>query len=146
MAEVKKLNFDTGRVTYELNDTCKISFNPTDVNFAKEVIDVLQELDKKQDEREARVNDADNAKKTWDVMRDLDFEMRGKIDGLLGDGTCKALFGNLHVYAYNKEGLPVWLALLLTVLDEINTGVTDRTQGDISKKLEKYVSKYTKRK
>ena len=43
------LNFDTGVVTFLVNDKAEISFNPTDSNFVERLFRTFDDLDKRQD-------------------------------------------------------------------------------------------------
>ena len=50
-----ELNFSTGVKTYTVNETCEISFNPTDSFFVERLFNTFDALDKKQEEFRAQV-------------------------------------------------------------------------------------------
>ena len=44
---MKELSFDSGLVTYSLNNRCEVTFNPTDSNFVQRLYSAFEELDKR---------------------------------------------------------------------------------------------------
>ena len=51
MPEVREkvLQFDTGLVTYHLNEQCDVVFNPTDSVFVEKLYAAFNDLDRKQE-------------------------------------------------------------------------------------------------
>ncbi|SCJ78785.1 Uncharacterised protein [uncultured Clostridium sp.] len=139
---MKELNFESGLVTYSLNGKCEVTFNPTDGQFAKKILDVFSALESKQEERNG--NTAENGEEAFAMLQELDTEMRGMIDKLFGVPVCEPLFGDVNVYALNNDGIPLWMVLLLMVMGEIKTNIDKNAAGDVKAKLEKYVGKYMK--
>ncbi|OLR68381.1 hypothetical protein [Intestinimonas butyriciproducens] len=139
---MKELNFESGLVTYSLNGKCEVTFNPTDGQFAKKILDVFNALESKQEERNG--NTAENGEEAFAMLQELDTEMRGMIDNLFGVPVCEPLFGDMNVYALNNDGIPLWMVLLLMVMGEIKTNIDKNAAGDVKAKLEKYVGKYMK--
>ena len=137
---MKELNFETGLVTYKLNGTVDVSFNPTDSNFVKRLFDGYETLDKKQGYYKERVEKEADKAKIFEFAREQDAEMREIIDGLFETPVCDALFGNMNVYAM-ANGLPVWCNLMFAVMDEIDTGFA-REQKATNPRLEAYRKKY----
>lgn len=140
---MKELSFDTGLVTYSLNGAAELSFNPADAVFVERIYNTFDALDKKQDEYKAEAEKATGKREIFDVARKWDAEMRGLIDETLGTPVCAALFGSMNVYALNKDGLPVWAALMLTVLDQVDASFGER-QKKTSSAISKYTAKYHK--
>ena len=139
--ESKAIQIDLGIRTYSLNGTVDVSFNPTDAAFAEKLYDTFEALDKKQEEYKAEAAKM-QAREVFQFARRLDAEMRTMIDSVLGEGVCAALFAGINVYAMSN-GLPVWANLLLSIIDEIDVGVTTE-QGKTSARIRKYSDKYKK--
>ncbi len=110
----KKLSFDTGVVEYDINGTAKVRFNPTDATFVERLYNTFTELESKQEEFQARIDEiGDDGERMFAYAGERDREMRGLIDGLLGEGTADALLPNMNCYAL-ADGLPVWINLMDT--------------------------------
>ncbi len=137
------IKFDTGLVTYDLNDQCQVTFNPTDSAFVERLYKTFEELDQKQDAYKAEIERTANKKEIFDVARRRDAEMREMIDGLFGVPVCAALFGGMNVYAM-ADGLPVWCNLMLSVMDELDTSFA-REQKLTNPRISKYAAKYQKK-
>lgn len=137
---MKELSFDTGLVTFSLNGAVELSFNPADADFVERIYNTFDVLDKKQDAYKAEAEKATNKCEIFDVARKWDEEMRHMIDKALGSEVCAPLFGTMNVYALNKDGLPVWAALMLTILDQVDASFGERQQ-----KMSATISKYTKK-
>lgn len=136
----KALQFDTGLVTYHLNDQCDVVFNPTDSAFVEKLYASFNELDKKQETYQDRVSRMANKAEIFDFMRERDQEMRTIIDELFAAPVCAALFGGMNVYAL-ASGLPVWANLMLAIMDEVDTSFA-REQKATNPRVQKYLAKY----
>ena len=79
-------------------------------------------------------------RETFDYLKRLDREMRDTIDGVFGQPVCEPLFGSMSVYA-SAGGTPVWMNLMLAIIDELDEGVK-REKAFHSEKLAKYTKKY----
>ena len=141
--ESKALQFDTGLVNYQLNDTVTVSFNPTDAAFVERLFKTFDALDEKQESYKAEIEKAEK-REIFAIARRRDAEMREMIDETLRAPVCDALFGGMNVYAL-ASGLPVWANLLLTIMDEIDT-VFAREQKLTDSRIKKYSEKYSKSK
>lgn len=137
-----ELKFETGLVTYKLNDSCEVTFNPTDSAFVERLFNTFDALDKKQEAYKAEIDKIADKKEIFEIARKRDAEMRGMIDEALGAPVCDALFGNMNVYAL-ADGLPVWCNLMLVVMDEIDTSFA-REQKRTNPRISKYTAKYHK--
>ena len=141
-AHEKVLQFDTGLVTYLLNDRCDVTFNPTDSAFVERLYAAFNDLDKKQEAYQDQVSRMSDRAKIFDLMRERDKEMRQLIDGVFDAPVCAMLFGGMNVYAM-ASGLPVWANLMLTIMDEVDTAFS-REQKETNPRVQKYLAKYKK--
>lgn len=138
-----EIRFDTGLVTYNLNDAVEVSFNPTDTNFVERLFGTFEQLDRQQDEYKQEVSGTTDNKAVFEIARKRDAEMRTLIDGVFDAEVCKPLFGSMNVYAM-ADGLPVWCNLMLAILDIVKESF-DREQKAIDPRVEKFVAKYRKK-
>ena len=137
---MKELNFDAGLVTYSLNGTCEITFNPTDSSFVERLFQTFETLDRKQEAYKAELENVGDNRRIFEIARRRDAEMRAMIDEALGAPVCEALFGGMNVYAM-ADGLPVWCNLMLAVMDEIDTSFS-KEQKRTNPRIAKYTAKY----
>ena len=66
--------------------------------------------------------------------------MREILDNALGAGTCNRVFGSMNTYAM-ADGLPVWVNLMLAIIDEIDTSFAAE-QKKTNPRITKYTNKY----
>lgn len=138
---MKTLNFDTGIVTYSLNDKCEISINPTDSMLVGRLISLVDRLDEKREKYAFEVENAE-AKDIFDLSAKFDAEMRTEIDVALGTPVCNAVFGDMSVLAM-ADGLPVFCNLIFTILDEVDASWISEGKKT-SERISKYTAKYHK--
>lgn len=138
---MKTLNFDTGIVTYSLNDKCEININPTDSMLVGRLIGLVDRLDEKREKYATEMENAE-AKDVFDISARFDAEMRTEIDSALGAPVCDAVFGDMSVLAM-ADGLPVFCNLIFAILDEVDAGWI-RESKKTSSRISKYTSKYHK--
>ena len=136
------LKFETGVVSYTINDKCEVSFNPTDSAFVERLYSAFELLDKKQEEREAHIKKIAGKREIFDYARACDAEMRDIIDGVFEAPISVEVFGSMNVYAV-ANGFPVWCNFMLAVMDEIDTTFA-REQKLTNPRISKYTSKYHK--
>ena len=134
------LNFDTGVVTFTVNDKAEVSFNPTDSHFVETLFNTFDGLDKKQEAYKEEVAKTGDKRGIFEIARRMDKEMREMIDGIFGKSVCDAIFGSMNVYAL-ADGLPVWCNFLLAVMDQIDTTFA-REQKAKNPRIAKYTAKY----
>ena len=79
MPEIK---FETGIVSFKLNDAAEVSFNPTDSAFVEQIFNTFDELDGKQEAYKAEIDRCADKKEIFAIARRRDAEMRDMIDGL----------------------------------------------------------------
>lgn len=137
----EELTLDDGLVCLSINGKCETIFNPTDLGFIEKLFDVFDSLERRQKDLEARINDSE-PRAVFQIAREADAEMRELIDGLMGPGTCAALYGDMNVYS-RAQGLPVWANLLFSVMDRCETETVTQ-QKQMRPALEKYTAKYAK--
>ncbi len=136
----KSLKFDTGVVEYDLNEDVKVRFNPTDTAFVERLYKVFGDLEAKQDEFQARIDEiGEDGAAMFAYASERDAEMRGLIDGLLGEGVSDALFADMNCYAL-ADGLPVWVNLMFAISEEIEAAF-----GAEQKKADPRVRGYNKK-
>lgn len=137
----KTLSFETGVVEYEVNGAATIRFNPTDAAFVERLYQTFTDLDAKQEEFQAQVDDiGEDGERMFAYAKERDAEMRGIIDGLLGEGVADALFPDMNCYAL-ADGLPVWINLMFAIAEEIEAAYTAE-QKKSDPRLRKYDKKY----
>lgn len=139
---MNQLNFANGLKTYRVNDCYDISFNPTDSFFVERLFEAFDTLDKRQDAYKAELDGVTDKREVFRIARKRDEEMRGIIDGCLGEGVCQNLFGAMNVYAM-ADGLPVWTNLMLAIIDEVDTSFAVE-QKKTNPRIAKYTAKYHK--
>lgn len=139
---METLTFDSGLVTYNINDKAQVTFNPTDSSFAERLYSAFEILDKKQDEYKAEIKEKTGTREVFDIARRMDAEMREIIDGIFEKQLCEELFGDMNVYAL-AGGLPVWANLMLAVIDITNTSM-DKEGKKTDDRINKYLKKYGK--
>lgn len=115
----KSLSFDTGVVEYDINGAATVRFNPTDTAFVERVYKVFADLEAQQDEFQRRIDEiGEDGAATFAYAAERDRDMRGLIEGLLGEGVSDALFADMNCYAL-ADGLPVWVNMMFAVAEEI---------------------------
>lgn len=139
MADIR---FDTGVVSFNVNDAVTIDFNPTDSEVVEKIYSTFDELDKKQDAYKAEVERCANKKEIFEIARRRDQEMRETLDGLFGKPICTPLFGSMNVYAM-ADGLPAWCNLMLAIIDQIDTTFS-REQKRTNPRISKYTERWKK--
>ena len=146
---MKELDFDSGVVSYSINGKCEVSFNPADNVFTERFYNAVDEMGKLQDEYAKKAESIQKPIDAFSLARQRDDEMSKVLDGLFNAPVCEAVFGDMSLCAF-ANGFPVWLNLMLSVLDEIEANIGDiQKQADprIAKykaKYQKYVDKYHK--
>lgn len=139
---MKELNFATGMEEFALNGKCSVFFNPTDPGFAERLFNTFNDLDKQHESYKARIEKIADKAEIFELGRELDTEMREKINSIFDDDICTPVFGGMNVYAL-ADGMPAWANLLLAIMDEVDTTFA-REQKATNPRLQKYLGKYKK--
>jgi len=134
------LNFATGLVTFTVNDTAEVTFNPTDSNFVERLFRTFEELDKKQEAYKQEASALTDAKEIFECTQRRDKEMRSLIDAIFEGSVSDAIFGTLNAYAL-ADGLPIWCNFLLAVMDKVDTTFAEE-QKATNPRISKYLAKY----
>ncbi len=138
------IRFGTGVAEYTLNDAVTVKMNPTDLAFAERVFQTFDAMDAKQEAYNAALRAETDTAGVFRVAREMDAEMRAMLDGVFGTEICAPLFGSVSVYALS-DGLPLWVNLLLAVIDEMDVAFA-REQKATNPRIRKYTAKYQSRK
>lgn len=144
-----ELNIGSGVKSYIING-CEIKFNPTDAFFTERLCQVLLELDEKKDEKDKELKaaqelkGADGLRKVFELAHSYDQEMRKQLDEAVGAPISQAVAGDISIFAVSNNDLPLYVDIIMTLIDQMDAGVTAATKA-MNPKLEKYVSKYQKR-
>lgn len=137
---MKELQFDTGLVTYRVNGSCEITFNPGDISFVKRLFDLFDRLSGLQEAAEKENPEEMDSKELFRLTEERDAKMRSDMDGVFGEGTCAALFSDMSVFAI-AGGFPLWANFLMAIIDEINANLSQEEQKARSR-VDKYMKKY----
>ena len=139
---MKELVFDSGVVSYSLNGKCEVSFNPADHAFAERFYNAVDEMGKIQDEYAKKAEALQEPGEAFSLARERDGKMGEVLDGLFNAPVCEAVFGTMSLCAF-ANGFPVWLNLILSILDEIEANIGD-IQKQADPRIAKYKAKYQK--
>ena len=139
---MKELNFDSGVVSYSLNGKCEVSFNPTDHSFAERFYNAMDKLGNIQDTYAKKAEALQEPDQAFSLARQRDKEMGEVLDGLFGAPVCAAVFGDMSLCAF-ASGFPIWLNLMLSILDEIEANIGD-IQKQADPRIARYKAKYQK--
>lgn len=136
------LKFDVGVKEFTLNDNVTVRFNPTDMAFIERLYDTFTGLDEEQDALKKRINESNDYVGIFDAAREIDSNMRSKINSLFDTDICTPLVGDINIYAL-ADGFPIWANLLLALMDVVDAGYTDNAKAR-NPRVEKYTKKYKK--
>ena len=93
------LKISTGRVRLQIVDEAGnqrgiFSFNPSDIQSAKRIIEIQKEFEAKNSEFQARINNAETLEEKVTILDDLVSYFEGVIDDCFGSGSSQILFGD----------------------------------------------------
>lgn len=125
-------------------NTVEVFYNDTDLTFGEKVFSLFESMSKRQEEYENNISKISDNKEKFSFMRKIDREIRNDIDSLFDKPICDDIFGSMNVMAFG-DGLPVWLNLMLGIIDQIDTAYA-REQKLTNPRISKYVDKYKNRK
>lgn len=140
MADIR---FDTGVQSFQINGGVNVEFNLTDSEFAKKLFSLFEELEARQHEYAKRAENEADPKKILDLADQFDKEIREKIDAIFGKPICADVF-KTNVLALG-DGLPVWANLMLSVLDQMDTGF-DVQKAKTNARVKQYTERWARRK
>ena len=134
------LTINTGVQEYVINDKVKIYLNPTDPAFLKRLFERFSELEGKDRAWRQKLQGITDATEILAAYDEGDAMFRAAIDDVLGDGVCAAILGPVSVLAF-ADGTPIWMNILLAVIDEMD-GAVAREEKAKNPKIQKYLAKY----
>lgn len=134
------LSISTGVVEYTLNDAVTLRFNPTDPAFAKRIYARFSELEAEDKAWREKIQATADATELLTLYDEGDRIFRSAIDDTLGEGVAAAVLGGVSALAM-ADGFPVWMNILLAVVDEMDTKITAE-QSAANPRVEKYLKKY----
>lgn len=139
---MKELVFESGVVTYSINGKFEVSFNPADRDFVERFYDTFDQLGQTQEKYANRPDSGGDVKESFRLAMERDEEMSNTIDALFRAPVCKNVLGDMSPCAF-ADGFPVWMNLMLSILDEIFENLDD-VQKRVDPRIEKYTAKYQK--
>lgn len=139
---MKELNFDNGLVSYSINGKCEVSFNPADRVFAEKLYKAIDTMDKLQSDYAKKGEELQGPEGAFDLARERDEKMAEALDSLFNAPVCDAVFGDMSLCAF-ASGFPVWLNLMLTIVDEMDDNIGD-IKNQAEARIAKYKAKYQK--
>ena len=151
MATIVSLGSGIKEFTFAFNETASgnnvtVRFNPTNMLFAEKLFDTFDQMDVIGEKYQKKLNEAETSAALFDITHDAESEMREKLNALYGTDICTPLFGEYEsVYASDGDGLPVWAAILLATIDEIDASFVAEKEKT-NPRIKKYTAKYSKRK
>lgn len=127
------LQVRTGQVSLRILDDAGMErgifkFNPEDIESAKRVVAIQDELDAKGEEFEIKRANCKSQKEEVGLLEEIVDYFRGLVDNCFGEGTSNLVFGD---------------AKSLTMFSDFFEGITPYYQEASKKRMEKY-AKYTK--
>lgn len=134
-----EITVDTGIREFSLGGKVSVWFNPSDVAFAERIFEAFKTLEDKQNEYTTRLKNIGEDPEIFSFGREVDTEMRERVNSIFGKDVVTPLIGDCNIYAL-AGGLPIWANLLTAVLD-----VMDETVQAEAKKSKQRVEKYTKK-
>lgn len=135
------LNFDDGVQEYDLNGKCTIRINPTDFAFVDKMFQTFTVMEKKDENWREKLSKTSKTEEILSIYREGSEMIRDAIDGILGDGVCKAVFGDVNALSFGANGIPIWMNLILAVMDTMDTAYA-KAQKAANPAINKYLQKY----
>lgn len=137
-----EITVDTGVKEFNIGGKVSVYFNPSDATFAQRIYDTFKDLETKQDEYIDKLEHIEEVPDILAFGKELDEEMRMKLNTVFGTDVVTPLIGDCNVYAL-AGGYPIWANLLTAVLNAMDETVKKETQKS-KQKIEKYTNKYAK--
>ena len=102
-------------MAFTVNDV-EVTFMPENRTYREAFGTLVRELDAMQEalcraQKKYQHSNRNAGRKAYEVFSGTDAEMRGKLDALLGGGTCKAIFGTTPVMT-SADHAPLWFNLV----------------------------------
>lgn len=139
---MKELQFESGLVSYSIGGKLEVCFNPADPILVERLYSTIDELGKLQDAYAKKAEEIQDPKEAFGICRERDGKMQEILDGFFSAPVCETVFGNMSLCAFGA-GFPVWLNLMLAVVDEVEANAGD-IQKQADPRIAKYKAKYQK--
>lgn len=165
---MNQLNFDSGVVVFKVNGGADLAFNPTDADLMARLVESAKTLNGLQDRYHNAARDrsdltgfdvnkaaespdtlaalSDAADKYLAEIGEISKTMHNTIDTAFDQpGVSRAVFAGQPPYAFTTDGVPIWYAFLLAVIDKFPEAAQARsalTEQTIRKYTDKYTRKY----
>lgn len=139
---MKELVFDSGVVSYSLNGKCEVSFNPADRVFAEKLYKAIDAMDALQSEYAKKGEELQGPDGAFDLARERDAKISEVLDSLFAAPVCASVFGDMSPCAF-ASGFPVWLNLMLTIVDEMDGNIGE-IKSQAKERVSMYKAKYQK--
>lgn len=139
---MENLDFSRGVTTFSLAGLCEVSFNPADTTFIEKLYSTMEKLRTSQDEFAKAASEVGPSHEMFDLSRKHDEEVKSAIDSLFSAPVSDVLFSDVSPCA-SADGLPVWMNLLLAVMDQVESRVGD-AQRKADPRIAEYMKKYKK--
>lgn len=139
---MESLDFSRGIATFSLAGLCEVSFNPADTTFIEKLYSTMEKLRTSQDKFAKAAEEIGPSREMFDLSRKHDEEVKSAIDSLFNAPVSDVLFSDVSPCA-SADGLPIWMNLLLAVMDQVESRVGD-AQQKADPRIAKYMEKYRK--
>lgn len=136
---MEKLEILTGLKTFNVNDSCEITFNPADVAFLEVIGNTMDAIETKWHQYNANAKVME-PKEIFATARTLDSEIREEINSIFGVPVCDMVFGKTSMLAL-AGGLPLFMNLMLAIIDVMDVSITEEEKQS-NPRLQHYINKY----
>ena len=140
---MKDLKFETGLQEFCINGACTIAVNPTDTNFLCRYYDLIDELDRLQDAKQAAYKDGMDNREVFRICLECDDKINAAVDEFFGAPLSEKCFHGISPSAW-ANGAPLWMNLLLVIFDEVSAQA-EQQQAAHNPRMAKYLAKYQKK-
>ncbi len=131
---------------YDGQEPVVVRFNPTNMIFIEKVFNTFDEMDEIGEGINAKIREVgDDWKRLFELTREAEQKMRGKLNEAFGKDICTPLFGEYESVYAAGDGLPIWANILLAIIDEMDSAFVEEKKKQ-NPRIQKYTEKYSKRK
>ena len=131
---------------YDGQEPVVVRFNPTNMIFIEKVFNTFDEMDEIGESINAKIREVgDDWKRLFELTREAEQKMRGKLNEAFGKDICTPLFGEYESVYAAGDGLPIWANILLAIIDEMDSAFVEEKKKQ-NPRIQKYTEKYRKRK
>lgn len=145
--ETEKFGLDTGVRRYLMGGGEILAFNPSDTFLITRMYTAMKKLDEMQAEYKKtadKISQETMTDEVFDFMEKMDTDMREIINGIFRQELSEAAFDGVGLYAYNRAGVPIWIAFFDGVMSRMETTVK-KAQSEQTQRVEKLLAKYKRK-